>query len=373
MATSQAQVDTAGLDRRQFLKASALVGASPMATLALASSEPAFLSAFRDRGGKYGVAAIGADGDILFTEALPARGHDTAISPDSKTAITFARRPGRFALVMDLTRRSPTRAITPHLGRHFFGHGFFSPDGALLYTSENAYDEEHGVIGVYDVGADYRRIGEFKSHGIGPHEALLTRDGTSIIVANGGILTHPDLPRQKLNIPTMKPSIVRIDRETGDLLDKVALPPGLNQLSLRHMAEDSQGNIWFGGQWQGARTDQVDLVGFYDGAGGIQLVHLPDVVTRSFNHYVGAVKANKPGTLVAFTSPRGGLAITVDPRTRQVINEIRVPDICGAAPSGGTIAFSTGSGDLLLPQRAVAHVQWDNHMTGRAGREIWPG
>jgi len=48
---------------------------------------------------------------------------------------------------------------------------------------------------------------------------------------------------------------------TGDLIEKVSLPASLHQLSIRHMAESADGTIWFGGQYEGAATDTVDLVG----------------------------------------------------------------------------------------------------------------
>ena len=93
-------------------------------------------------------------------------------------------------------------------GRHFFGHGVFSPDGALLYATENDFENAAGMIGIYDARANFERIGEFPTHGVGPHELLLLDDGRTIAIANGGIETHPDFGRAKLNIPTMKPSFV---------------------------------------------------------------------------------------------------------------------------------------------------------------------
>ena len=36
-------------------------------------------------------------------------------------------------------------------------------------------------------------------------------DGRTIAVANGGIATHPDFDRVKLNLATMEPSLVRLD------------------------------------------------------------------------------------------------------------------------------------------------------------------
>lgn len=49
----------------------------------------------------------------------------------------------------------------------------------------------------------------------------------------------------------MAPSITYIDIATGDRLEQVSLKPELHQLSIRHMAEDARGRIWFGGQFEG--------------------------------------------------------------------------------------------------------------------------
>ena len=88
-------------------------------------------------------------------------------------------------------------------GRHFFGHGAFSPDGRLLYATENDFDNARAVVGVYDVGSGFARIGEFGTQGVGAHELLLSPDGELLVVANGGIETHPDYGRAELNLDTM--------------------------------------------------------------------------------------------------------------------------------------------------------------------------
>ena len=73
-----------------------------------------------------------------------------------------------------------------------------------------------------------------------PHEAMLLGDDV-ICVANGGIETHPDFGREKLNLSTMKPNVAFIDRLTGDLISLRELPPDLHQVSLRHLAPDARG------------------------------------------------------------------------------------------------------------------------------------
>ena len=352
------------LTRRRFLALSAGLATTPLVQLASASGAPAFLSAYRDRQGAFGVAAMDEAGSILFTEALPARGHDTVVSPDGSTAVTFARRPGRFALVIDLTQGRHSRAFEASSGRHFYGHGFFSPDGALLYATENDYEAERGVLGMYDVQAGYRRLGEIETRGIGPHEALLLSDGRTIAVANGGILTHPDLPRQKLNLATMAPSLAYLDAQTGDLVERVALPPALHRLSIRHMDEAGDGSLWFGGQYEGARTDAVPLLGRHQRGQDIALIDLPEPEQRRLNQYVGSVKAFEGGSKIALTSPRGGIALVVDASRRSLLDAIVLEDVCGAAPSSSGLALSTGAGVLHTSDTQSLPVHWDNHLRG---------
>ena len=49
-------------------------------------------------------------------------------------------------------------------------------------------------------GPGFRRIGEFDNHGIGTHDISVSDDGRMLVIANGGIETHPDFGRTKLNL-----------------------------------------------------------------------------------------------------------------------------------------------------------------------------
>lgn len=324
---------------------------------------PAFLTACRDSSGHAAV-VLDATGRTMRTVRLPGRGHGAAIAPDGRSAVIFSRRPGRFALVLDLERgRAIERFSTPP-GRHFCGHGFYAPGGRLVYATENDYEAERGVLGVYDTSAGGRRIGELDTHGVGPHEAVLMRDGRTIVVANGGIATHPDYPRRKLNLGSMEPSLVRLDLATGDLLDRARPPDRLRKLSIRHVAEAERGTIWFGGQHEGPRTDSVALVGCHRRGEELDFLPAPRIVRETMRGYVGAV---------AVTSPRGGLLAIWNARSRKVVETRRIADVCGVA-SGGTGFFaSDGKGRIWRGGEVVSRrdgVQWDNHLAvaGLAGR-----
>ena len=329
------------------------------------------MTARRDPSG-HAVVVLDDAGRTILAEPLPGRGHGAAVSPDGRSAVVLARRPGRFALVLDLERRRRTTLFTTPPDRHFCGHGLFSADGRLLYATENDFEAERGVLGVYDARKGFRRVGELDTHGIGPHEAVLLRDGRTIVVANGGIATHPEYPRRKLNLASMQPSLVHLDSATGELLDRVVPPARLRQLSLRHLAEAGSGTIWFGGQYEGPRADRVELVGWHRRGRGLALVPPPEGGYETLRGYVGSVAASPDGSRVAATSPRGGRLVVWDARSCLPLETHRIADVCGVAPGKRGFVASDGMGRVWMGGAIVSRVdraQWDNHLTaaGPAG------
>lgn len=356
------------IDRRDFLKAAGLTFAAAMAPPAWANTLAAdaiFATAFVKRDGSYGAAVLSEAGKVLHAVDLPDRGHDVTFDPISKRSVVFARQPGTFAVVFDHAGREAPQTIASIAGRHFFGHGVFSPDGALLYATENDFDNAAGVVGVYDARAKFSRVGEFPTYGMGPHELLLLGDGRTIAVANGGIETHPDYGRTELNIATMKPSYVLIDRVTGDLIEKHELPPALHQLSIRHMDTDQAGAVWFGCQYRGPGTDRPLLVGRAVRGKELQLVDMPRDVLSGFRNYVGSVAANPAAGTVAVSSPEGNSVVVVDAVSGQVVSARALVEVCGLAADGAGFMATTGAGEIVDRSgvsRSEPDYVWDNHM-----------
>lgn len=352
-------------NRRTVLAGIAALGFSPLCRYARADSMPALVACRRERDGTYTACVFDLDGEILFSEPLERRGHDAAIAPDRSTAVIFARRPDRFAMVLDLVARKRVLIFTPPEDRHFYGHGFFSADGRILYATENDFDGERGVLGLYDATDSYRRIGEFDAGGIGPHQAMLLSDGRTIALANGGLATHPDFPRMKLNLATMEPCLAYVDAETGDLVDRAVLPKSYHQMSIRHLTEAGDGSVWFGGQYEGPLTDEVELVGSHTRGGEARTVSAPPEVYRHMNHYIGAMATSRDGGRIASTSPRGGSMAVFDVATRQVLADRDVPDTCGLTAYGSGFVYSDGGGHLWRDGSLVREdrgIAWDNHI-----------
>ena len=356
--------------RRAFLKAAGAGFAAsllPRRAAALERAELVFASSVQKREGGYAAALVTEAGDLVSSVDLPERGHDITFSPTTGQGVVFARQPGTFAVIFDPSGRTPPRTLTSVEGRHFFGHGAFSPDGKLLYATENDFENARGVIGIYDVAGGYTRISEFDTYGTGPHEMLLMPDNETFVVANGGIETHPDYGRSELNLETMDPSIAFIERRTGRLIGQLRLEAGLHQLSIRHMAFDHRGRVWFGCQFRGPSADRPQLVVYATRDGEIRLIELPETTLGKMRNYVGSVAASADGGLIGVSSPEGNTILAIDPDTATVVASLGLENGCGIAPDSVGLLASSGDGALggfagSPAPMTTFELNFDNHL-----------
>ncbi|NIZ14915.1 DUF1513 domain-containing protein [Phaeobacter sp. HF9A] len=333
--------------RRGFIAGLMASSVAPKASWADAGA-PAYLSAGKDELGLFVIAGLSASGAVLFRHPLPDRGHAASAHPTRPEAVAFARRPGRFADVIDCRSGAQLARLEPPEGHHFYGHGVFSPDASTLYTTENAYDLGEGRIGVWDA-RDYRRIGAFSSGGIGPHEIRLRRDAPGLVIANGGIETHPDTGRTKLNLPFMRPNLSYLSL-TGALEDQMELPSDLHLNSIRHIAVRSDGTVGFAMQWQGDLGEMVPIVGLHRPGSAPRLMAEGDPRLRNLNGYGGSIAFSGDETQVAVTSPRGGV--------------VHVMDCASAALSAEyPLSASRAAGQAALPSTAAPKRarRWHRH------------
>lgn len=346
--------------RRIFLQGLAAATIVPVRGWA-AAGRPSWVTAGQQHDGTYTLCGIEDSGQIVFAIPLPGRGHAAAAHPYRAEAVAFARRPGIFGLVIDCQTGAVTRRLSPPAGRQFNGHGTFSADGQWLYTSEVVAQGSAGRIGVWDVRDDYKRIGEWTSHGIGPHEIRLLPGG-DIVVANGGIETDPD-DRTPLNLNKMRPNLTVIDAE-GKLVSKREYPQ-LSRNSIRHLTLIA-GGVAFATQWNGDLAQVVPLLGMAIGAQPICMYNAPATDEFAMRGYAGSIAAKDD--LIAITSPRGGVAMMHDISGNHLAT-LRRADICGVAGSGGGgFVMTDGSGAIWHADPEGLHLlarhqlSWDNHL-----------
>jgi hypothetical protein len=350
--------------RRRFL--TSLLAASTAPHLGWAAAgNPSFLAAAKRHGGAFALYGLSISGEVAFRIPLPARGHAGAGHPHRAEAVAFARRPGAFALVIDCAEGQVLHRLIPPEGRQFNGHGVFAHGGARLFTCEQIRDSSEGVIGIWDTDADYVRIGEFASGGIGPHDLRLMHDGQTLAVANGGIATDPG-DRTKLNLSTMRPNLSYLSL-SGEVLEQVKLAEDLHQNSIRHLAIRADGLVGFAMQWEGAPDSAMPLLGLHRRREAPTLASAPLADELAMQGYAGSIAFNGDGSELAVTSPRGGRLHRFT-ESGAFLGAVPRADVCGLAPRDTGYLASDGLGGLIGigpdgPQ-ALGRLDcaWDNHI-----------
>ncbi|UDL06476.1 DUF1513 domain-containing protein [Marinobacter sp. CA1] len=367
------------LSRRRFLQwglAGLSLGAGlPGCALApsgqTAPARTRLFSAADTEDGRHALVSVELGGAAPVTLPVPERCHGGCPSPDGGHVVLFARRPGRHFYVIDSARGDLVTQVAAGEEHHFYGHGVFSPDGSRLYTTMNHYPSGDGLIGVYDVHNGYRLVDHLPAGGIGPHELRLHPDGETLVVAVGGIQTHPDYDRIKLNLDTMAPALVLIDRHSGQ--ERQRYQPSHHQLSCRHLDVSPEGIVIAGYQYQGPRWHTPPLIARLDSqARQFSEIELPSPLQASLNNYTASIAIHPRASVAAITAPRGGRTVLVDYQKKTLIRELAIPDCAGALPDGEDgFLVTSGIGRIYridprstTPQPLQQYpLRWDNHLT----------
>ena len=165
-----------------------------------------------------------------YTVPLPSRPHGLMAEADGGLLVCSAR-PGTWMLRCDGQGKLMQRIDVQGEGEcRLGGHVIASANGEQLYTTETDFSTGKGKIGVRE-RRSLRKIAEWDTHGLDPHQLLLDAHG-HLFVANGGIPRTPS--DRKFDIHRMDASLVHIDTSNGSLLGKWKVDDA--RLSLRHMA-----------------------------------------------------------------------------------------------------------------------------------------
>jgi hypothetical protein len=323
----------------------------------------------------FGAALNAADGPTLQTGLSGFRGHGGAQHPTKPdTVLMFARRPGRESIEVNLRSGEVTARFETPKNRHFFGHGAFSMDGQILFTTEADLERNVGVIGIRNAQT-YQWLGEMDSGGVGPHE-LKRVDDQHLVIANGGILTRPEQGRKKLNLATMVPNLTYLNYHTGDIVEQVQPPD--SKASIRHLDVAADGTVAFGMQLQRQACDHerlVPLAGFHKLGQAPRFLAEPDFVVRQLQDYVGSVTLSDQSRLAGFTSPKGDLAAFWHLDSGEFAGHHAMQDVCGLALNGPkdgfvlTNSFGTvhevdahSLKERVNRRQHFPKLAWDNHM-----------
>ncbi len=293
----------------------------------------------------FGVVGIDAERQIVWQTTMPERVHDIVVQPvmddkdnlihgnnnnsQHRDVVVMGRRPSKNFWVLDTSTGQVKYTIQAGKNRHFYGHACYSLDGKWLYVTENDTVSLDGKIGIYDAANRYKKIAEFDSHGIGPHELIMHPDGRMLVIANGGIKTE-QASREELNLDTMRPSLVYLDRHDGTLLEQII--PEHNQMSIRHLAMHDDGTVMIGIQFQGEKHINVPLILTHQrGDNSFTPLIMPNNQWQCFHQYIASVAVDSERNQLCVTTPIGGCAALFDLTTYALIDTVSLPDCAGAA------------------------------------------
>lgn len=366
--------------RRQFLQgALALALAPSVMAKALGVQKTAsslMMSACSDLKRNHYAAVASSAGELLAKVSLPERAHQAAFSPLSGRAVYIARRPGRHLYIVDWRKQALVEMRAAEPNQHFFGHAVFSADGSKLYTTENVYvpgdlSSGEGVIVIRDAES-LEVIGRFASGGIGPHQLQWagSKQSPLLAVANGGILTHPERPREKLNLDAMTSNLSLFTSE-GELVATESLEN--KSASIRHLDVGARGQILFATQVQD-RSESESLIYLRQrDEVGLKAIPMSQALLQKTDNYAASVCMHDGLERGVVTFPRGNSVAFVDTRACEIIKVVRRRDAAGVCQyDANSFAISQGNGaihrysvdgDYSGQVMKAKSLRWDNHLT----------
>jgi len=311
--------------------------------------KPTLFSAGYNNGEGFLLKAFSIYGLELYSKNLPTRGHSISINPKTLEGAIITRSPGESIIIFDRFSGGTIKKIINTNGFHYYGHGFYSDDGRWLYTSENEYNSGRGMVGIYDSKDSYKLVKRISSNGIEPHEISFLKNTKIGVIANGGILTHPDSGKTKLNIQNMESNLTYLNLITGESLSIKKLSPELKLMSIRHIDVSEKNQVAFAMQYQGSLNDVYPLVGISDIYSEIQLFDTPKEILYRMNNYCGSICFDSSGDLLAVSNPRGNIITFWNVTKKCYHSFFEIKDGCGLSPGLAPNSFfiSNSYGDLI--------------------------
>ncbi len=344
----------------------------------------AYISAAKNATGQFSIHTFNDLGQIVQSFDVPQRGHSFATkrlenTKSNDVVLAIGRRPANYFFALNFSGHGNSlHTVKAQKNRRFYGHAAFHTSNELAYLTENNLTTGQGVIGIYDIKQQFKRIGEFSSHGVGPHDIIFDAKRQCLVVANGGIHTHPSSGRKKLNLPSMRSSLSFINASTGELMNDQYLPESFRYNSIRHLTLDKQGNVYVSLQNQKKGSQQALLAIYHYQRDTLTVCDIPAEIQSQLNRYVGDITLDSSESIFAATSPRGNKVLIYN--TQGVfLASYSLEDVCGVSKTeiANEFMLTTGKGTILklrynssnsscinIEKRKYFYkgLAWDNHL-----------
>ncbi|KYG62378.1 hypothetical protein AZI86_16200 [Bdellovibrio bacteriovorus] len=195
-----------------------------------------------DKLGRVGL--ISAKAELLRSWTIPLKAHSVWQNKARPWQLMAIEKDGLLGAVIDVqNEHMHPRIVQSPEGTRFYGHGFFSADGSLIYITAQKKNRE-GVILVYD-SISMQVLQQIDSHGYRPHDLQVDlKNPDQFLIVNAGTR------KNEANVSWISLATGKLERQI--FLDKPGYAPG-------HIWQQPNGEIYFTGADNQKRTEDENI------------------------------------------------------------------------------------------------------------------
>ena len=270
----------------------------------------------------FGFDVLDLDTSALRRIPLGFFAHGFSESPRAPGRAAVFEKKGPGACYLDLCELVVLRTIEPSgPDRAFYGHGAYSIDGDVLYVVETRLDTRAGLISIRDAET-FAVLGEVPTFGESPHDCLLSADGRTMALTNGGGPIGT----------TLAPSVTVVELAAAKLLDRVTFSEP--RINAGHLAMTSGGDLAVvSAPRDGIPDTATGAVSFRTGGGRMVTMKKPPPVVRRMIGETLSVCIDEASGVVVATHPAGKMVTFWDLGSMRLLKSWDVP-----SPRGVTLS-----------------------------------
>ncbi|GJM17720.1 MAG: hypothetical protein DHS20C13_30470 [Thermodesulfobacteriota bacterium] len=238
--------------------------------------------------------------------------HGVIIDPNNYYRLIVFEKIGSGACEIDLKNMKMVRKITTSNDKYFYGHGAFTADGKMMYSTETYLDNKKGIIAIRDAHT-MRNLGEFPTYGDNPHECQLIDNGNVMVVTNAGSTIGTNI----------EPSVTYIDMSNQQLIERVFLTN--NRLNTGHIGIAKDGSLVVASAPRDG-LDKTDIGGVSIRPKGklMKTISSPNEVVQSMTGEALSVVIHSAKNIAAVTHPDGNMVTFWSVSDRQLVSMIQL-------------------------------------------------
>jgi hypothetical protein len=266
-------------------------------------------------------------------------GHGLAVHPLDRRRAALFEKQGPGACELDLAAPGMTRPIKTASNRYFYGHGSYSRDGQVLFSTETDLPTHEGLICIRDAQS-LKELGQFPTYGKNPHDCCLVDGGKTLVITNGG---------GRIEDSRGLPSVTFVEAASTKLLEKLTFPTP--RINAGHLALSRRGDLVAASAPREGlpKTSPGGLTMRTVGGAFVTMTEPSAVVSRMIGESL-SLCIDDSRSVVGVTNPDGNIVTFWDLDDKRLVKTLDLP-----APRGFTrtldeeyLVLSYGAGTVTL-------------------------